>query len=72
MHVVKKSDDETIIWGMWWVCWQPWSVRAWPKFKSKCKSRSFLSVPYVATRNGTPTSSTLLGSNAPRNRAYQE
>ena len=75
----EKLGHETISWGMWWVCWRTWSVRARPKCKSKCKTRRFLSVQKVATHNdnlrgstGDPPGSTLLRSNAPRNRPYQE
>ena len=70
----EKLGHETISWGMWWVCWRPWSVRARPKCKSKSKTRRFLSVPWVATHNENlqrsaedPPRSTLLGSNGPRN-----
>ena len=49
--------NETISWGMWWVCWGPWSVRAPPKCKSKGKTGRFLSVQKVATHNGNPPGS---------------
>ena len=79
----EKLGHEAISWAMWWVCWRPWSVRARPKCKSKRKTRGFLSVPWVATLNGNPpgirrgsvsdpSGSTFSGSNAPRNRPYQE
>ena len=33
-----SSGHETIGWGVWWVCWRPWSVRVQPKFKLLCKT----------------------------------
>ena len=50
----EKLGHETISSAMWWVCWRPWSARARPIFKSKGKSRRFLSVPWVATHNDNP------------------